>query len=681
VNCGGKCIDPLTDRAFCGAANACTGAEAGTQCGSGQVCSAGACAVSCQAGLVNCRGKCVDPMTDRAFCGASNACTGAEGGTQCLAGEVCAAGVCALSCQAGLVNCGGKCIDPLIDRTFCGASGACAGATAGRACSSLEACLSGTCQGGAAALSGLAFSAGTLSPVFAPGTMLYVLTLPSIATTFTLTPTAAAPGASITVNGASVASGSKSAPIAVNPAGATPVTVRVVSGPNAVEYGVVAVAGQAYTRTYLKGEVTTRGTGFGRSVALEGDTLAVGAVSEGAVYVFTRTNGTWRQQGVVRPPAFASSMDQFGFRVALSGDTLAVAARYEDSGAAGVNGDETDNSADNSGAVYVFTRSGGVWSRQAFIKASNPNVSDWFGQGLALSGDTLAVGASREASSATGINGNQADNSASGSGAVYVFTRTSGSWSQQAYVKASNAAAADGFGSAVALEGDTMAVGASGEDSGATGVDGNPADESASASGAVYVFARTAGAWSQQAYLKASNTGADDLFGAEVALSGDTLAVNAPSEASWASGVNGNQADNSVSNAGAVYVFVRSGTSWRQQAYLKSNAPAAGQRFGSSLRVDGDHLLIGCPTESSPATQSGAAYLFSRRDGEWSQLAYLRAPNADAMDYFGMGVAISGGTVVVGAYLEDSAATGIDGDMSDNSLDGAGAAYVWSPRP
>jgi hypothetical protein len=136
-----------------------------------------------------------------------------------------------------------------------------------------------------------------------------------------------------------------------------------------------------------------------------------------------------------------------------------------------------------------------------------------------------------------------------------VFTRTNGVWSQQAYVKASNTGGNDLFGRSVALSGDRLAVGADGEDSPATGVNGDQTDDSAFESGAVYVFMRTNGVWSQQAYVKASNTGGSDVFGASVALDGDTLAIGAVREDSGATGVNGDQADNSAADSGAVYVY------------------------------------------------------------------------------------------------------------------------------
>ena len=152
------------------------------------------------------------------------------------------------------------------------------------------------------------------------------------------------------------------------------------------------------------------------------------------------------------------------------------------------------------------------------------------------------------------MNGDQYDNSAPFSGAVYVFTRSGGTWSQQAYLKASNTGAGDRFGRSAALSGNTLAVGAIGEDSSATGLGGSPSNNSAGESGAVYVFTRSGGAWSQLAYLKASNTGADDWFGRSVSLSGERLAVGAYREESSATGVNGDQNDNSALHSGAVYI-------------------------------------------------------------------------------------------------------------------------------
>jgi hypothetical protein len=234
---------------------------------------------------------------------------------------------------------------------------------------------------------------------------------------------------------------------------------------------------------------------------------------------------------------------------------VVVGAFGEGSAATGVNGDQSDNSATFAGAAYVFVRTGTAWSQQAYLKASNTNFGDQFGASVAISGDTIVVGANLEDSAATGVNGNQADNSAGGAGAAYVFVRSGAVWSQQAYLKASNTNGGDLFGSSVDISGDTIVVGATDEDSGATGVNGNQADESATFAGAAYVFVRTGTTWTQQAYLKASNTDASDGFGTSVAISGDTVVVAAPYEDSSATGINGNQTDNSRSSAGATYVF------------------------------------------------------------------------------------------------------------------------------
>ena len=202
--------------------------------------------------------------------------------------------------------------------------------------------------------------------------------------------------------------------------------------------------------------------------------------------------------------------DNFGFKVALSGDTLAVVATGEDSCATGINGDQTNNDCQSAGAVYVFTRTQGSWTQQAYLKASNTQTIDFFGESLALDGDTLAVSAHSEDSCATGINGEEANNGCSESGAVYVFTRTQGTWTQQAYLKASNTDSADFFGTGLALTGNTLAVGADSEASCATGINGDQTNNDCFQAGAVYVFTRTNGIWKQEAYVKASNTKAFD---------------------------------------------------------------------------------------------------------------------------------------------------------------------------
>ncbi len=315
----------------------------------------------------------------------------------------------------------------------------------------------------------------------------------------------------------------------------------------------------------------SRGQQLTAAMQLDKNLLTLSVDDRNAVYPITIDPVFAAQQAYIKA-SNTDENDQFGYSVALSadGNTLAVSAWQEDSNATGVNpvNGQTDNSAGDTGAVYVFSRSGSSWSQQAYIKASNTDADDWFGWSVALSadGNTLAVGAIFEDSNATSVNpvGGQTDNSANNAGAVYVFTRSGSSWSQQAYIKASNTDEGDQFGYSVALsaDGNTLAVGAWQEDSNATGVNpvGGQADNRAFDAGAVYVFTRSGSSWSQQVYIKASNTDKYDYFSRSVALSadGNTLAVGAIGEASNATDVNpvGGQADNSAGNAGAVYVFV-----------------------------------------------------------------------------------------------------------------------------
>ena len=397
----------------------------------------------------------------------------------------------------------------------------------------------------------------------------------------------------------------------------------------------------------------------------------------------------------------ADAGDVFSINMALSadGNTLAVGAIGESSAATGVDGDQDDNTAVDAGAVYVFVRIDGTWTQQAYIKASNAEEEDRFGGSVTLSADghTLAVGATGEDSATTGVDGDQDNDTANAAGAVYVFARVDETWTQQAYIKASNAEQEDWFGDSVTLsaDGNILAVGATGEDSATTGVDGDQDDNTASASGAVYVFARVDGTWTQQAYIKASNAETVDDFGFNVALSadGNTLAVGAHGEIGATTSVDSNQNDNSANGTGVGYVFVRIDGTWTQQAYIKALNLKESDVFERSvtLSADGHTLAVGATGEGSDTTGvdgnqdnntlgSGTVYVFVRIDGTWNQQAYIKAPNAEASDWFGGSVALSadGHTLAVGAIGEDSATTGVDGNQGDNTANDAGAVYVFA---
>ncbi len=296
---------------------------------------------------------------------------------------------------------------------------------------------------------------------------------------------------------------------------------------------------------------------FGSSVAISGDTVVVGAANAyggfGAAYVFARSGTTWSQQADLTDIGVC---DNFGQSVAVSGDTVVVGSLWAEAHfgqSVAVSGDTVVVGSHWAEAAYVFTRNGTVWSQQTCLRASNTAFGDNFGVSVDLSDDTLVVGAWEEDSSATGINGDQSNNSADRAGAAYVFTRSGTVWSQQAYLKASNTGPSDFFGRWVRMFDDTLVVGANHEASNATGINGDQSNNSVPSAGAAYVFTRNGTVWSQQAYLKASSTGVDDRFGRYI--SDDTIVVGAFLEDSNATGINGDSDDNSMPDAGAVYVF------------------------------------------------------------------------------------------------------------------------------
>ena len=316
---------------------------------------------------------------------------------------------------------------------------------------------------------------------------------------------------------------------------------------------------------------------------------------------------------------------------------------------------------DASGARYPVTVD--PIAQQAYLKASNTDAGDQFGLSVAVSGDTVVVGAYGEDSNATGINGDQSDNSASHSGAAYVFVRNGTNWTQQAYLKASNTDAGDVFGYSVAVSGDTVVVGASERTATRPGSTATRAITARSAAGAAYVFVRNGTTGPSRLISKLPTPSAGDRFGHSVAVSGDTVVVGALGEDSNATGVNGNQSDNSATDAGAAYVFVRNGTNWTQQAYLKASNTEAGDEFGYLGGGLGRHRggrgmfedsnatgINGNQTDNSARRLRRGLRFRAQRDeldpASLSQSFQHRTPS----DQFGSSVAVSGDTVVVGAY-------------------------------
>jgi FG-GAP repeat protein/centrosomal CEP192-like protein len=362
---------------------------------------------------------------------------------------------------------------------------------------------------------------------------------------------------------------------------------------------------------------------FGFSVAVSGSTLVVGApgyvfstaTTPGAAYVFVASGGTWIQQAKLT--AFDGVVsDLFGRSVAVSGSTAVVGAPRHMVGA------NTDQ-----GMAYVFVRSGGTWSQQAELTASDGAAFDQFGFSVALNGSTAIVGA-------PGLIGQSIPAS---NGRAYVFVDSGGTWSQQAELTASDGKLTDLFGISVALDGSTAVVGAPEHSVGSN-----------FRQGAAYVFVDSSGTWSQQAELTALDGAAQDLFGRSAAVSGATALVGAP-------------------NHNAAYSFVRSGGTWSQQAKLTAS-DAVGD-FGGSVAISGSTAVVG-DTEYAVGSNSnvGAAYVFVLSDGTWGQQAKLLACDGKGGNNFGTSVALDGSTAAAGAPFHQ---------VGSNSSQGV--AYVFMP--
>ncbi|MGE3172043.1 MAG: cadherin-like beta sandwich domain-containing protein [Planctomycetota bacterium] len=497
-------------------------------------------------------------------------------------------------------------------------------------------------------LTGLRLSSGTLEPPFAPGVRSYAVACPVGTSALSVTATTASLDFELHVGGAAARSGEPSAAVPLDQA-ITDVVIAVRAGSGeVVEYTVSAA--RFDQRARLQAAQAGAGDALGRAPA-----------------------------------------------IALDGDVLVVGAPLEDSAVPGTTGTGGDDGLADSGAAVVFVRRDGVWSQQALLKAANPGDGDQFGSSVAIAGEVIAVGAPWEDSAGSGVDsGLDGDDSLTSSGAVYLFRRSGEQWFQEAYVKALVPGLGDGFGERVALDGDTLAVGVPLEDSAGVGPDsGMEADDSVPNSGAVYVFERLGGGWTQTAYLKAPNTGLNDWFGKALALRGDTLAVGAPNEGSAASGVDGDPFDDSLGLSGAVFVFARSAGAWQQRAYLKALVPGAGDRFGSTLALGDELLAVGAPGEASAAVGTlgdataqqddtapgaGAVLVFARAAGSWEQRAFLKATNTDAGDAFGSSLALGDALLLVGAPHEASGGAGVrSGAEADDGSAAAGAVYAFAP--
>ncbi len=365
--------------------------------------------------------------------------------------------------------------------------------------------------------------------------------------------------------------------------------------------------------------------------------------------------------------------DSFGYAVAIDGNTMIVGAPGEDSSGNAPNTDDNGNSRTDSGAAYVFVYENSAWTQQAYLKARNSSAGDRFGSAVAIDGDRVLIGSPLEDAATTGVNGIGGDDTVRDSGAAYLFIRNGTTWTQEAYIKQSNPDLEDYMGTSVALSGNTLVLGAPGEDSNAQGINENESDNTSEASGAAYLFTLENGLWAQSAYLKNSASAAGHTFGTAVQISGDIIAIGAPKNGS-----------------GAVTIFTKNNSNWSETAIITSTTPRPDEDFGAALSLEGNSILIGAPGHDGSSSDvngtrddgelpnSGAAYLFSNIAGTWSEGTFLKASNPESGDRFGRSVSLSGSRILVGSALEDSLAQGQNGNALDNGSENSGALHLYT---
>jgi len=386
--------------------------------------------------------------------------------------------------------------------------------------------------------------------------------------------------------------------------------IRIRVNDNGATYPLAVDPLVGVQQAHLFASSPAAGDLFGISTAFDGTTAVIGATfgdgvvaDTGTAYVFTRdAAGAWSAPTVLMASDGLAN-DQFGASVALAGNTIVVGAPRADSGAV------TDV-----GAAYVFVRSGTTWSQQARLGASDALAADRLGISVSTDGATVVAGAYLD-DTAAGAN----------AGSVYIYTVSGTTWSQAAHLFASDASAGDFYGSAVGISGGTIAVGAASDDIG-----------TAMNAGSAYVYTGASSAWAEQAHLIRTDIDVSESLGASLSLQNDTLAVGAPLRAS---------------SQGSVAIFNRTGTTWTQGPRLVP-AAALGDAVGSSVALNGNMLVTGTGAAAIP----GYVAVFQLSGGTWSEAGHVVAADGLSGDGFGVSVGLSGDTVVVGAYSDDSTA-------------------------
>lgn len=408
-----------------------------------------------------------------------------------------------------------------------------------------------------------------------------------------------------------------------------------------------------------------QGANFGYSVFISGNYAIVGAPKDpsdanggavldesGAAYIFENVGGVWTQKQKL-VASDRANYDYFGWSVSMSGKYAVIGAYFESQDE---NGENTVNSA---GSVYIFEETAGVWSQIQKVVASDREANDYFGYAVSISGDYFVVGAYGEDHNVVGTA------TLNNAGSAYIFHNTAGTWSQVQKIVASDRSVGDYFGSAVSISGDYILIGAYREAEDVGGAN------TLAYSGSAYIFHNTAGTWSQTQKIVANDREFDASFGISVAISGDNAVVGAFKESKNAAG------GNSLSGAGAAYVFTNNGGTWSQNQKLVASDRSSGDYFGRGVAIFGDKAIVGAYQEhhntqgQDSVASAGSAYVYKFDSGTWSEVNKIVASDRGEGDNFGFAVGISNEFAIVGA---DKEAHDVNGG---SQLTASGSIYIF----
>ena len=371
------------------------------------------------------------------------------------------------------------------------------------------------------------------------------------------------------------------------------------------------------------------GDWLGRRVSISGKYAIAGALHDnddrGSAYIFERSATDWIQQARLTALSPAAG-DQFGSDVSISGDNAIVGA------------DRNDYNGSWSGSAYIFQRTNTGWIQQDMLVPSDGNVGDRFGCAVSISGNYAVVGSYWD------------DDKGTSSGSAYIFRQDVTGWVQEAKLTASDGSKYDWFGYDVSIS-DNYAI---------VGVVLN--NDNGTDCGSAYVFRRSGSNWIQQAKLVAGDGDDGDEFGGSVCLEGNYAVIGAIGD------------DDMGEDAGAAYIFVRSGEDWTRQAKLLPQDGAGGDHFGNSVSIDGNYAVVAANLDGDMGSESGSAYIFKREGQSWDEQAKLTAPDGEPRDFFGQGVSIDGSYVIVGAPYDDD-----NGDSSGSLHIFRRIGTAWMP--